>query len=216
MRISLKLVKASRLISFHSSRKQVTLRFCSTKRFFLFFYYGSAVTTTRSWQRSWALGIEHNASVEQGWTALLQAVTHIQDTEPWQTPGNALGLDSPPPPAWKESEIGNAAYICRLNMYHLYGLSIPPDWYCEGAGIDEGTACPCPLGSIDEYICFPPPDVCTQEIPCGKQTVMTWQIFDTNWIHKAPLLPSPEPGSSAEGLGEEEKLYLRAQTTRLQ
>lgn len=158
MGISLKLVKASRLISFRcSSRKQVKPRFYSYK---MIFYYGSAVTTTRSWQRSWALGIEYNASVGRGWTALLRAVTNTQDTEPWQTLGTALGLDSPPPPAWKESETGKPAYICRFNLHHLYGLSISPDWYCEGAGIDEGTACPCPLGSRDEYIWFPPPDVC--------------------------------------------------------
>lgn len=45
------------------------------------------------------------------------------------------------------------------NMYYLYGLSIPPDWYCEGAVIDEGKACLCPLGNIGECICFPPPNV---------------------------------------------------------
>ena len=77
--------------------------------------------------------------------------------EPWQTPGTALRLDSPPPPAWNESEIGNIAYICELNMSYLYGLSIPPDWYCEAAVIDEGTACLCPLGNTDECICFPQP-----------------------------------------------------------
>lgn len=58
-------------------------------------------------------------------------------------------------------------------MYYLYGLSIPPDWYCEGAGIDEGRACLCPRGSIGECICFPPPDGYTGEIPLGKQTVIT-------------------------------------------
>lgn len=115
--------------------------------------------TTKSWQRSWVLRIGHNASIGQGWKARLQVVTHIRDTEPWQTSGTALCLDSPPPPAWKDSEIGNTAYISRLNMYYLYGLSIPPDWYCEGAVIDEGTACLCPRGSIGECICFRPPDI---------------------------------------------------------
>lgn len=227
MRISLKLVETSRLISFNSSRKQ--LKFSQQKillKIYIFIlilfddiifyhFYGLALRTTKNWQRSWAPVIEHNASVEWGWTAPLQAVTHIQDMEPWQTSGTALCLDSPPLPAWKEPEIGNAAHICRFNMNYLYGLSIPPDWYCEGAGIDEGTACQCPLGNKDGYICFPPPDICTRESPCGKMTVMAWQIFEANWIRKAPLLSSPEPGSSAEGLGEEEKLYLRAQTKRL-
>lgn len=85
--------------------------------------------------------------------------------EPWQTPGTALCLDSPPQPATKESEIGNTAYICRLNMQYLYGLSNPPDWYCEGAGIDEGTACLCPLGNIGGCICFQSPDVYTRGNP---------------------------------------------------
>lgn len=99
-------------------------------------------------------------------------------------------------------------------MPHLYGLSIPPDWCCEGAGIDEGTAWRHPPGSTVEYICFPPPDVCTEGIPCGKQAAAMWQDSDTNWIHRAPPLSSPEPGSSAEGLGAEEKRYLRARTRR--
>lgn len=164
--------------------------------------------TTRSWQRSWALGIGRNASAGQGWTALLQAVTHIRDTEPWQTAGIALCLDSPPPPAWNESEIGNAAYICRLNMCYLYGLSIPPDWYCEGAGIDEGTACLCPLGNIGGCICFPPPD--------GKSHVVNKPRSRDASPTLTGFILSPEPGSSAEGLGEVETLCLRAQTTRLQ
>lgn len=110
-------------------------------------------------------------------------------------------------------KLENAAYICRLNMRSLCGLSISPDWYCEGAGIDEGTACLCPRGNIGECICFPPPD---GRVPGGKQSAVTWQNFNTSCFHTAVLLLSPEPRSSAEGLGEEETLYLQAQTTRLQ
>lgn len=74
----------------------------------------------------------------------------------------------------RSQKIGNAAYIFTGSAVpYLYGLSIPPDWCCEGAGIDEGTACRRPPGSTVEYICFPPPDVCTDGIPCGKQAAAT-------------------------------------------
>lgn len=198
---------------FNSRRNQAEL--VSLHTCYMVFYLETAITTTRSWQRSWALRSGRSASVGQGWKERLQAVTRIRDTELWQTPGSARHLDFPPAPRRKKSEIGNTAYICTSNMCYLHGLSILPDWYCEAAVIDEGTACLCPRGNIGECICFPLP-VYTEGIPCGKETVITWSTFDINLIHKALQLTAPAPESSVEDLGEEERLYPRDQTTHSQ
>ena len=48
-----------------------------------------------------------------------------------------------------------------------------------------------------------------------KRRHITELIFDMDWIHYAAPLSSPEPGSSAAGLGEEETPCLQVQTMRL-
>jgi len=117
--------------------------------------------TTRSWQRSWLLEIWHNASVWQGWTARLLAVTRIPDRELWQTQGSAQRPDSPPPPAQRNSEMENTGFIWQLHMHFSVwtDLSVPPDWCCEEAVTDEGKVCLCPPGNTGGCICFPPPDM---------------------------------------------------------
>lgn len=178
--------------------------------------------TTRSWQRSWAPRIGHNASVGRGWRARRRAATHIRDMVPRRNPGTAPCLDSLPPPARKESEnwkccIIFASSTCSISVdcqSHLTGV-VKQLWLmrvqlvCVLWGIQANVFAPDNLMYIQK-----------RSHEGNKPRSRNWSP-DIYWIrYAAPSLPppssSPEPRSSVEGRGEEETLYLRAQTTRSQ
>lgn len=168
--------------------------------------------TTRNWQRSWAPRIGHNASIGQGWTARRLAVRRIRDTELWQTQGSAVCLDSPPLPA-RGKRVRNWKYSIYLQAQHVR-VAMDCQSYLTGI-VKQRWLMRVELVRVLRGI---KADVFTSHnlMYGGKYNVKNSVQKTSETDRGAVEASSPEPKSSAEGLGEEETPYLPVRTMRSQ